>query len=274
MLICAALWSIAGIFIKLIPWNGFAISGMRSLIAGLTILVYILLTGRKVIINRKIILSGIITACVYTCFVVSNKLTLAANAIVLQFTSPVFIVIMSALFFKQKVSKADVAVVVFTMLGMSLFFVDKMESGYLLGNIIAILSGLFMAAMFMSVGDLPGDEPFSAIFFGQMFTFLIGLPFIITTRPQFSAMPVLCIFILGIFQLGISYILYVRASETCPPLACCLLGAVEPMLNPVWVAIFDGEMPGKYSLAGCIIVVISVTAWCALPKKKDKMTDA
>lgn len=262
MLICATLWSVAGIFIKLIPWNGFAVAGMRSLIAGLTMAFYMLIKRYRFIINKKTLLSGALTACVYTCFTVSNKLTTAANAIVLQFTSPVFIVIFSSLIYKSPVRKKDLAAVLATLGGIALFFLDQLQPGYIAGNIIAIGAGMFMAGMFMTVGELEGEERFSAITTGQFFTFLIGLPFIIATRPEFTAAATASILILGVFQLGISYILYVKASAHCPPLACCLLGAVEPLLNPVWVLIFDGERPGLFALIGGVIVIAAVTLWC------------
>lgn len=262
MLICATLWSVAGIFIKLIPWNGFAVAGMRSLIAGLTMAFYMLIKRYRFIINKKTLISGVLTACVYTCFTVSNKLTTAANAIVLQFTSPVFIVIFSSLIYKSPVRKKDLAAVLATLGGIALFFFDQLQPGYIAGNIIAIGAGMFMAGMFMTVGELEGEERFSAITTGQFFTFLIGLPFIIATRPEFTATATASILILGVFQLGISYILYVKASVHCPPLACCLLGAVEPLLNPVWVLIFDGERPGLFALIGGVIVIAAVTLWC------------
>ena len=270
MLICATLWSIAGIFIKLLPWNGFAVAGLRSLIAGATFAVYMLITRRSFVFNKQTILSGILTGCVYTCFAVSNKLTTAANAIVLQFTSPVFIVLFSALIFKTKIRKADMLVVLFTLAGIALFFFDQLKPGYILGNCVAILAGMFMAGMFMAVGDLKGDARFSAVFIGQCFTFLVGLPFIIATRPVFTLPTVGYILILGVFQLGIAYILYVHASDYCPPLACCLLGAVEPLLNPVWVFLFDGERPGLFALVGCVIVVVSITLWCIFGQKKQQ----
>ena len=144
MLICAALWSVAGIFIKLIPWNGFAVAGMRSLIAGLTIAVYMLITRRRYILSRRTVVGGIMTAGVYTCFTVANKLTTAANAIVLQFTCPVFIVILSAIFLKQKIRKNDLAVVIATLAGIALFFFDQLKQGYILGNFVAIAAGILM----------------------------------------------------------------------------------------------------------------------------------
>lgn len=268
MLICATLWSIAGIFMKLIPWNGFAVAGMRSLIAGLTIAAYILIKRMRFILNRRTLVTGIFTACVYTCFAVANKLTTAANAIVLQFTSPVFIVIFSALFLGKRIRRPDALVVSFTLLGIALFFFDQLQPGYILGNVVAIAAGMFMAGMFMAVGELEGEQRFSGILIGQSLTFLVGLPFVIITKPEFTSTAVLSILVLGVFQLGISYILYVKSSQYCPPLACSLLGAAEPLLNPVWVLIFDGERPGIFALIGGVIVVASITLWCIFGQEK------
>ena len=270
MLICATLWSIAGIFMKLLPWNGFAVAGLRSLIAGLTIAAYILIRGKRIIINRRTLVTGVFTACVYTCFAVANKLTTAANAIVLQFTSPVFIVIFSALILKKRIRRSDALVVSFTLIGIALFFFDQLRPGYILGNFVAIAAGMFMAGMFMAVGELEGEQRFSGILIGQSLTFLVGLPFVIATRPEFTAVTTLSILILGVFQLGISYILYVESSKYCPPLACSLLGAAEPLLNPVWVLIFDGERPGVFALIGGVIVVVSITIWCVFGQEKPE----
>lgn len=270
MLTCATLWSIAGIFIKLIPWNSFAISCIRSLVAGITVLVFIKIKHYKFIINRRTLLAGGLMGLVFTAFVAANKLTTAANAIVLQFTAPMFIVVFSAIIFGQKIKRKDLLAVIFAMLGVSMFFLDKLEGGYLTGNLVAILAGALMGGMYMAIGESKGEERFSAILIGQTEAFLIGLPSVIMTKPGFSALPVLFIIILGVFQLGIPYILYGKASEYCPPLACSLLGAVEPLLNPVWVFIFDGEKPGIYALIGGIIVVVSVTIWCASDNKNKE----
>ena len=270
MLTCAALWSIAGIFIKQIPWSPFAISCIRSLFAGVTLLVYIWIKHYKIIFNRRTLTAGIIMGLVYTSFVAANKLTTAANAIVLQFTAPLFIVVFSAIIFRKKILRKDLLAVLFTMLGIALFFFDELESGYIFGNCVAVLAGMFMAVMYMAVGNLGGDARFSAILTGQVATFLIGLPFAIATRPIMTPATVSYIFILGVFQLGIAYILYIKSAEFCPPLACCLLGVVEPLLNPVWVMIFDGETPGLFALIGGIIVIATVTLWCALGNKENQ----
>ncbi len=269
MLLCAALWSIAGIFMKFLPWNGFALASLRSLIAGLTIALYMFLRKKRFVFTRRTVIAGILTGSVYLCFTIANKLTTAASAIVLQFTDPIFIVLISSLVLHKKPRRADVLVVLVTLFGIALFFFDQLTPGNLLGNGVAILSGLFMACMYMSVGDLPAEERFSAILIGQSFTFLVGLPAVVLTRPVFTPWTVFCILVLGVFQLGIAYILFAKATVYCPPLACALLAALEPLLNPIWVLLFYGERPGPYALIGGIIVVAAVTLWCIFGKEKE-----
>lgn len=262
MLVCATLWSIAGIFIKLIPWNAFVIAGLRSLFAGLVVLVYMKIRRLRLILNRRTVVAGVCMALLFFCFVGANKLTTAANAIVLQFTAPLFIMVLSVLFLHQKFRRADVLAVVFTMAGISLFFFDQLTPGHVLGNVVAILSGMFMALMYMNLGSCPETERMSSILIGQTLTFLCGVPLLFTTHPAFSALPVLYVVILGVVQLGIPYVLCARAAEHCPPLACSLLGALEPLLNPIWVFLFDGEAPGVFALAGGAVVIVTVTLWC------------
>jgi len=269
MLLCATLWSIAGILFKLIPWNGFAVAGMRSLIAGITIYVCMRLMGLRYIFNRKTLIAGFFSGCTYLCFTVANKLTTSANAIVLQFTSPIFIIIYSAVFFGRVPRKQDVAVVLATLFGISLFFLDQLKPGYLLGNFVAIAAGMFMAGMYVAVGEIEEEERFSGILNGQALTFLAGFPVFLATKPPVTPTAVTALLILGVFQLGLSYVLYVKASKYCPPLACCLLGAVEPLLNPVWVFLFNGERPGVFALLGAAVVISSITVWSIWGQERE-----
>ena len=274
MLACAALWSIAGIFIKLIPWNAFAVASMRSLVAGTVIAIYMALRHYRFTPSRRALIAGLLEGGVYLCFVCANKLTTAANAIVLQFTSPVFIVLYSALFFGEKIKKSDLTVVLFTLVGIALFFFDQLQGGYILGNCVAILAGMIMAGMFMAIGKLQGEERFSAVLIGQIFAFLVGLPFCLFGKLTLSSTAVLSVLVLGVFQLGISYILYAKSADYCPPLACCLLGALEPLLNPVWVFLFNGERPGLFALIGAVIVVGAITIWCIYKAKAEESEHA
>ena len=270
MILCAVLWSIAGIFIKLLPWHGFAVASLRSLIAGITIASYMAIRHYHFSFNRRTLMSGLFCGFTYRCFATANKLTTAANAIVLQFTAPVFILIFSAVFFRQKIRKGDLIVVLVVLAGITLFFFDQLGPSTVAGNFVAIAAGMFMAGMYMTIGNIEREERFSAVVIGQAVAFLVGLPVVIATKPVLNAVTVSSILALGIFQLGLSYVLYVSATETCPALACCLLGAVEPLLNPVWVMIFDGETPGIFALIGGIIVIVAVTAWCVWDGKQPK----
>lgn len=262
MLLCAALWSIAGIFIKLIPWNSIVIAGLRSLIAGLVMFVYMRARGIGFTADRRSLAGGAALCLTLTCFVAANKLTTAANSIVLQFTAPMFIVVFSALFLKKRFSRADVLAVVLTMAGISLFFFDQLTPGHLAGNCVAIFAGMAFACYYMSLDGASESQRMSAILIAHGLTFLVGLPFTFVYPPELSAAPVACILVLGVVQLGIPYVLLGRASGACPPLACSLLGAVEPLLNPVWVFIFDGEAPGLWALIGGVVVVATITVWC------------
>ncbi|MCR5087917.1 MAG: DMT family transporter [Oscillospiraceae bacterium] len=272
MVLCAALWSIAGIFMKLLPWHSFAIASLRSFFAALTFVVWMAVRRYRFCLTRRTLVSGLLTGCVYVCFAAANKLTTAANAIVLQFTCPIFVVLFSALLFRKRIRKADAAVVLIVLCGIALFFFDQLTPSGLLGNFVAIAAGMFMAGMFITIGSLQGRERFSAILIGQLFAFLIGLPAVILTRPVMTPHTVTYILILGVFQLGISYIFYVQASQNCPPLACSLLSAVEPLLNPVWVMLFDGERPGFFALLGGVIVIVSITVWCIRGQSPEAQT--
>lgn len=274
MLVCAFLWSTGGIFMKFVPWNPMVLSGMRSLVAGITVGAYMLLAHRRLIVRKGTVASGVALASTYTFFVAANKLTTAANAIVLQFTAPAFIVVLSALFLHKAFSRRDVTAVLLTLAGISLFFLDQLTPGGLLGNFAGIAAGISMASMYIINGELSDDERMSAIFMAQVFCFVIGLPFLETGgMPPLSGAAVGSVVFLGAIQLGFPYILYAKAAEHCPPLACCLLGAIEPLLNPLWVFLFDGERPGTMALVGGAVVIATVTVWTALGEREEKCAE-
>lgn len=263
MALCAVLWSIAGIFIKWISWHPLQIAGGRSILSGLVLLAFMKATGRSFIINKYSLLAGIGLSGSCISFVIANKLTTAANAIVLQYTAPIFILLMSALFLKAPLKKQDIGVVAFTGVGIALFFFDELSPGSLAGNLLGILAGIFLALMFVAVGLAAKDDSvrMSGILLAHIFTALIGTGSLLFTDFSTTGKEVLFVVILGIFQLGIPYILYALASRHCSPLACSLIGTLEPLLNPVWVLLFYGEVPGRAALTGAVIVIGAISAW-------------
>jgi len=270
MVICATMWSMGGIFIKMIPWNALAIAGMRSAIAAIVIYAYIRKKKIKLRFVKAAFFSGFFMSGIYLSFVVANKLTTAANAIVLQFTSPVFILILSAVFLHRKNRKGDLITVAVTLIGISLFFFDQLTPGGILGNCFGMLAGLMVACAFLVVGEVDEETRMTGILLGQLFTAVVGVPTFFITHAQMTTPAVLSILALGIFQLGIPYVLFGIAMKNCSALACNLIGAIEPLLNPVWVFLFNGEAPGFYALIGGLIVVVAVTSWCVWNEKVNR----
>jgi drug/metabolite transporter (DMT)-like permease len=270
ILLCAALWSIAGVFMKGIPWSGFAIASVRSLLAGAVMGVYMRARRLRFTASRRSVFGGISLCATMTLFSVANKMTTAANAIVLQFTSPIWIMLISALVLRRRFRRADVLAVALTVFGIALFFADGLALGNAVGNLVAIGAGLAFACYYLSLGDCPEDVRMSSVLIGHALTVLVGLPFLVAAQPVLTGRIVCYLLILGIFQLGIPYVLLAHAAGWCPPLACSLLGALEPLLNPVWVALFDGETPGLLALAGGVIVIATVTVWCIHNGKQEE----
>ncbi len=216
--------------------------------------------------------AGVSLALCLLLFVAANKMTTAANAIVLQYTAPIFILLVSALFFKQKLRRREILAVLGTMGGIVLFFFDQLSPGSVVGNILAILAGAFLGTMFTLVGQGGGDDSIrlSGIFFAHVLTALMGIPAGLPGTTSCTGAEILYIVILGVVQLGIPYVLYALASRDCPPLACSLIGMLEPLLSPVWVLIFAGEMPGLFALAGAAVIISVVTWWCVSDGKAQK----
>jgi len=169
---------------------------------------------------------------------------------------------LSVLFLKQKVTLPDLLTVLLTMGGISLFFFDQLSPGNLFGNFVAIGAGFSMAAMYLATGSTDEESRMSGILLGHLFTAAIGIPFLFVYETPVTMPAVLSILTLGIVQLGIPYLLYGIAVKDCPPLACSLLGAIEPLLNPVWVFLFTGERPGVFALLGGAVVIATITVWC------------
>ncbi len=266
MCLCAFLWSIGGLFIKLLPWHAAVICGVRSGISAVIILLYMAKMKYRLVLNAPLVwLSGLGLMGTMFLFVFANKLTTSANAIVLQSTSPLYIMLISTIFLKVRYSRRDYIMVAVVMGGIALFFLDQLTLGGLLGNLLALCSGLTMALMFTSSSRLPDDQSsMSALVVGHTAAALAGLPFLLFTPVEVTPQTVAAILILGVFQLGIPYILYAIAVRRCSPLSCSLIGMIEPLFNPVWVLLVLGEKPGFFALIGGIIVLGTVTLWSVL----------
>jgi drug/metabolite transporter (DMT)-like permease len=255
LLLSAFLWSSGGLFIKLVSWNPVAISGLRSFISALVLLAYI--RHPHFTWSFSQIGGAIAYAITVTLFVIATKLTTAANAILLQYTAPVYVAFLGAWILKERVLWFDWLIVLTVIGGMTLFFLDHLAPGNLLGNLCAILSGFSFAAFVLFMRKQKNESPVETVLLGNLLSGLFGLPFMFGSMP--GALSWLGLIFLGVVQLGLSYILYSEAIKHVTALEAILIPGIEPILNPVWVFLMLGERPGKWALVGGFVVLMSVT---------------
>jgi drug/metabolite transporter (DMT)-like permease len=257
----ATLWSSSGIGIKYVEWNPMAIASARSGIA--SIVIWLFFRKKQLTINPAILLGAAAYAVMMTAFVAANKLTTAANAILLEYTCPIFVALIGAIFLKEKPKLPDCAALGIASLGMLLFFQDQMGPGGLLGNLLGILAGFAMAIMAVTMRHQKDGAPFGVVLLGNFFTFLVGIPFLFDGTP--GTVGWTAITALGCVQIGLAYTLYSLAIKQVTALESAIITMIEPILNPVWVFICLGEQPGFWSLLGGAILLTAITARYILP---------
>ena len=257
--LAAVLYSIGGLCIKLVPWSGMAINGARTAIALVVIGLYLKVTHHKPRMNLWILVGAVSVCGTNILFSIANKLTTAANTIVLQFTAPIFVILFSIFLFGKKPQKLDLVACGMVLGGVLLFFVDSLSAGGMLGNVLALLSGISYAGVFL-MNDMPESDAISSVFWGDIISAVVGLPFL-GYETEFSFNTVIALIVLGIFQVGLAYILLTEGLKTTPPVTASLVSGIEPVLNPILVAVFYHEMIGPIALIGAMVVVGSVVLY-------------
>ena len=249
----ALLYSIGGLCIKVIPWNAMSINSGRNLVALLVIGLYLLATRHPPRFNRWIAVGAVCICGTNTLFTLANKLTTAANTIVLQFTAPIFVILLSAVFWHRRPKRLDLIACAVVLMGVLCFFVDSLEAGGMLGNVLALLAGLCYGGVFL-LNDLPDADPISSVFWGEVVSAVSGLPFLLR-ETDFSLVPMTSLVILGAFQVAVAYILLTKGLRTTPAVTASLVSGIEPVLNPILVAVFYHETIGPLSFVGAVVVV-------------------
>ena len=264
LVITAVLWSSSGLFIKWIEWHPLAIAGARSAIAA--IVIRIAFRHSPLSWNVSQVSGAVAYAAAMLTFVAATKLTTAANAILLQYTAPIYVAILGALFLREKPQLYDWLTIGLVASGMVLFFQEQVSTGGMLGNLLAIISGICLAIMIVSLRQQKDGCPSGSVFLGNILTFIIGLPFMFEGSPGIVGWG--AIFGLGFFQLGLSYVLYTSAIKKTTALEASIITIIEPILNPIWVFLLIGEAPGGWSLVGGLVIVSAITGRYVLPALK------
>ena len=253
MLAASFCFSLGGLLIKLIPWNPLAINGMRNLIAALVIGAYLLITHHRLKFNFTVFCGAVCMFGVTTLYAVANKMTSAGNTIVLQYSAPVWIILFMYLFFGKKPGRNEIMAVLMVLLGILCFFFESLSSGRWLGDALALLSGVFYAGVFMLNSFEKGDA-LSSVFFGQLLSAVL-LSHLVRFETDFTASALIAVFVLGSVQVGLAYIFFTTGTRLTDPVTASIINALEPILNPILVAVFYGELLGRLSVIGAVIVI-------------------
>jgi drug/metabolite transporter (DMT)-like permease len=254
IVLVAILWSSGGVLIKLVSWNPLALAGMRSLISAVCLL--LAARGKRFNFSPVALAGALAYAATLISFVAATKLTTAANAILLQYTAPIYVALLGGWFLREHINWKDWLAIVTVLAGMLFFFLDKISLTGLSGNLLGISSGLFFAWLVLLLRKQKDGNPLQSIIMGNILVFLIGLPF--CRGLQFSKGNIAGILTLGIFQIAVPYLLYSIAIRHVRAFDAVLVMTLEPVLNPIWVWLVVAEVPGPWSIVGGLIVISAI----------------
>ena len=253
--IAGILWSSGGLFIKLISLPAMQLAFFRCTIAAITF--GIIFRKRIFLFNKLALINSVFYAGVLITFVIATKTTTAANAIFLQATAPIYVLIFEPILNKTKYERINIITVAVCMIGMLLFFVGKLEPGHLEGNIIALLSGIAFASFFLGMKKNEPQYQLSSIFYGNILVAIISIPFMFSLETLTSS-DLWMVTFLGVFQIAIAYAFFSAGLKRIYAVEASIISMIEPVLNPVWVFIGYGEVPTIFAAIGGGIIIIAI----------------
>ncbi|MEA2174302.1 MAG: hypothetical protein QOD00_1894 [Blastocatellia bacterium] len=267
-------WSTGGLFIKWSSLGPVELSFGRAIFAAATVAFFTRREGFG--FNYLTAITSVLYAGLLLCFVIATKLTTAANAIFLQYTAPVYLLVLEPLLYKEKFRLADLVTVIACIAGMSLFFLGKLESRALTGNLVALCSGLCMALYFLLLRH-PHSQKInraSSVIYGNLLLALVtgGLMlFNLSPVTPVSALDAAIVAYLGVVQLGLGYTLFTLGiARGVRSLQAGIIGYIEPVLNPLWVFLFLGERPSAWAILGGAIIIVAVVSHTLRASRKSE----
>jgi len=259
MMACAFLWSVAGLFIKILEWNPFLIAGLRSLIAFFFLLAIIRTV--RLTWSWPLLGAALANAATMLLFVGANKTTTAANAILLQYLAPVFTAILAVMILKERIRREQLIALTLTPVGMILLFMDRLSSGQLFGNLLALGSAFAFALMFIFTRMQKEGDPLQSLMAAHAVTAVIALSVaVFLPVPQFTPAAIGSILVLGVLQIGLASVFFSYGIKRVTAVTANLIALIEPVFNPVWVFLVLGEAPSATAVLGGTLIIGSVTA--------------
>jgi DME family drug/metabolite transporter len=255
----AMLWSTGGVAIKSVSEAPLKVAFYRSAFAAIALL--LVLRPRLPRLSLPFLAGLVSYAVCLTTFVVATKWTTAANAIFLQYSGVIWVMLLSPIVVKEPLRIRDGIAIAIAFGGMALFFVGKLRAGGA-GDLVALSSGIFWAGLVLSLRRERNGGAEAVVTYGNILTAAALLPFLAGDL-SLSPRSALLLLFLGIVQLAAAYVLFVRGLKTVTATQASLIGMAEPVLNPVWVFLVLGEKPSGYALLGGGIVLGAI-AWRTL----------
>lgn len=264
VLAAAVLWSTGGAAIKAVHLSAWQVAGFRSGIAALTVLA--LVPASRRFVSRRSLLVGAAYAATLIAFVASTKLTTAGAAIFLQSSSPLYLLVLGPWLLREPVRRKDLLFIAVFCAGIALFFAGSRTPAAtapdpLTGNALGLLSGLFLALAVTGLrwlgreaGSDAGAAAPRALVAGNLLALVVLLPLAVPIQGASWRDGALLVF-LGVFQIGVPYILLTRAIRHVEALEVSLLVLIEPVLNPVWAWVIHGETLGPLALCGGAVIL-------------------
>ena len=271
----AFLWSTSGFFIKYLTINAFQISFFRSLIAALTVF-FITMARKKKLkfeFDKVSNFAAIFYAGILILFVLATKMTTAANAIFLQFTAPMYLVVLEPLFLKTKFDSKNVVTIIICIFGMMLFFFGKLELGNIYGNLLAIASGMCFAMFSLLLKykkvKHKNDNTLNNVIMGNVLVAVIAF-FVVFPDFKLDLTQSLILLYMGAIQIGVSYIIFNEGIKYVSATESMIIATLEAIFNPIWVFVGIGEMPSVYSIFGGLIIFAAII-WRNFSKKEKSL---
>lgn len=262
LLLTAILFSTGGAAIKATALTNWQVTCFRSAIAAAAVLALVPSSRRNW--SPKVVLVGLAYAATMLLFVTANKLTTAANTIFLQYTAPLYLLLLGPLLLKERARREDLLMMTVLGAGLALFFVSgqgplETAPDPFRGDLMALASGLTWALTvaglrWLESGGGPAAGGMTTVAAGNAIAFLFCLPMALPVGSA-GTTDWLVIGYLGVFQIGLAYVLLTRAVRKLPALETSLLLLIEPVINPVWAWLVHGERPAPLALAGCAVIL-------------------
>jgi len=281
--LCAVLWSTSGLFIRLVDWHPVVISGGRSILAAaLLIIMRFSTTAKKSTVIKfnfretlthaaALAACGLCYAATMILFVVANKHTASANAILLQYAAPVWTALLGWFFLKERPRWQHWCALALVCAGMYLVFSNNLQAGSMLGDVLAILSGIAFGANAVVMRMKKDNNPADILIFSHIICAVFSAPFFFLYPPSLTAGSLSCILFMGFIQIGAASALFAYGIKRVTAVQAMLTAAIEPVLNPVWVLLATGEKPGLSVIIGGA-VIFAATLLPMIGKQKEKKT--